>query len=402
MNDTVRLGRVAGIPIGIHWSALVVGVVVTVLLALRILPGADQAASTTDLWLASGAGALFFFVSLLAHEFGHAIMARRHGVGVIGLTLWVLGGMAKLSRQAPTPRAEFQIAIAGPAANVICSVIFGSLAWLLYVREYWLLGGAVCVWLTAVNVLLAITNLAPGSPLDGGRVLAAFLWRRNGDAERSRLIAARAGLALGLVIVGLGLAEALWFGRVSGFMTMAIGVFVGVAAKSDIAGSAIRARLAATRLDSLMVAYPASIPDGSSAQQYLDWNTAQPIRSANPVTRWGNEPLGYLTASMVAQLPVSDRSWTTVGSVMLPAHLTPRAWDFESIATVLDRLDVALPSVVVVHDPRTQRPLGTVSDDQMMALFAMPNWWGQDRPKPDPAPRSQAPAIAHASLASRG
>ncbi len=391
MKDTIRLGKVAGIPVGVHWSALVVGVVVTVFLALRILPGADRTAASTDLWLASIAGTLLFFASLLAHEFGHAFMARRHDVGVIGLTLWVLGGMAKLTRQAPTPRAEFQIAIAGPAANVVCGVLFGSFAWLLYGKEYWILGGAVCVWLAAVNVLLAVTNLAPGSPLDGGRVLAAFLWRRSGNAERSRLIAARMGMALGLLIVALGLAESLWAGRLSGYMTIAIGLFIAAAAKGDIAGAAIRARLDATRLDALMVRYPAAVPDGSSAKQFLDWSNHQPVRSANPVTRWDNEPLGYLTSSMVAGVPDADRSWTTVGTVMLPAHLTPRAWDFESVATVLDRLDVALPSVIVVHDPRTRQALGTISDDQIVALFASPDWWGRDRqptltPTKPPAP----------------
>ncbi len=391
MNDTIRLGRVAGIPVGIHWSALVVGVAVTVLLALQILPGADDAASTTDLWVAAIAGALLFFVSLLAHEFGHALAARRHDVGVIGLTLWVLGGMAKLSRQAPTPKAEFQIAIAGPLANVGCSAVFGGLAWLFYGRQYWLLGGAVFVWLTAVNLLLSITNLAPGSPLDGGRVLAAFLWRRNGNAERSRLIAARAGLLLGAVIVVLGLAEAIWFARASGYMTLAIGLFVAAAAKGDIAGAAIRSRLDATRLGALMVAHPMPVPDGSSVQHFLAWSDAQPIRSANPVTRWGPEPLGYLTSSMVARVPEGERSWTTAGAVMLPAHLTPRAWEFESLATLLDRLDVAIPSVVVIHDPRTRLALGTVSDDQIVALFAPPNWWGRDRPvktaaQPPPEP----------------
>ncbi len=265
---------------------------------------------------------LLFFVSLLAHEFGHAVAARRHDVGVIGLTLWVLGGMAKLTRQAPTPRAEFQIAVAGPAANVACGAVFAALAWFLYGEEYWILGGAVCVWLAAVNLLLAVTNLAPGSPLDGGRVLAAFLWRRNGDAERSRLIAARAGLALGLIIVALGLAESLWVGRLSGYMTIAIGVFVAAAARGDIAGAAIRSRLAATRLDTLMVRYPTAVPDGSTAKQFLEWSNQQPVRSANPVTRWGNEPLGYLTASMVAQIPEADRSWTTVGDrdVAGPSH----------------------------------------------------------------------------------
>ncbi|MEZ5375459.1 MAG: site-2 protease family protein [Acidimicrobiales bacterium] len=393
MTDTIRLGRVAGIPVGIHWSALVVGIAVTVLLALQILPGADRSATSTDLWIAAGAGTLLFFVSLLAHEFGHAIMARRHDVGVAGLTLWVLGGMAKLTRQAPTPRAEFQIAIAGPAANAIGGLLFGGLAWLLYGNEYWLLGGAVCVWLAAVNVLLAVTNLAPGSPLDGGRVLAAFLWRRNGNAERSRLIAARLGLAMGLGIVILGLAEALWVGRISGYLTIAIGVFVAAAAKNDIAGAAVRARLDAMRLDALMVRHPVAVPDGSTAKQFLDWSNTQPIRSANPVVRWGNEPLGYLTSSMAAQVPEADRSWTTVGGIMLPAHLTPRAWDFESVATVLDRLDVSLPSVIVVHDPRTRQPLGTVSDDQIVALFAPPDWWGRDRTPPIAALPATAPAL---------
>ncbi len=256
VNDTIRLGRVAGIPVGVHWSALLVGVVVTVLLGLRILPQVDPGAGTAGLWIAATAGTLAFFGSLLAHEFGHAVVARRHGVGVIGLTLWVLGGVAKLTRQAPTPRAEFQIAAAGPLANFVCAGVFGLAAWGLHDTDGWRLIGGVAIWLTAVNLLLGVTNLAPGSPLDGGRVLAAFLWRRGRSAERARLIAARAGVVLGLLVVTAGLFEALWFGQNTGWWTILIGLFVAGAARGDIAGAAIRGRLDATRLDTIMTRSP--------------------------------------------------------------------------------------------------------------------------------------------------
>ncbi len=364
---------------GVHWSALLVGVIVTVLLGLRILPDVDPDAGTAALWLAAAAGMLAFFGSLLAHEFGHAVVARRHDVGVIGLTLWVLGGVAKLTRQAPTPRAEFQIAAAGPLANFACAGVFGLAAWGLYDTDDWRLIGGVCIWLTAVNLLLGVTNLAPGSPLDGGRVLAAILWRRGRSAERARLIAARAGVVLGFVVVTAGLFEALWFGQNTGWWTILIGLFIAGAARGDIAGAAVRGRLDATRLDTIMTRHPHPVPDGATVAQFIDWSALQPAPLATPVTRWDNEPLGYVTPSIAHRVDPVSRSWTSIGSVMLPAHLAPRAWNSESVSAILDRLDVQLPVVVVVHDERTQRAIGTVSDQQILQLLAPPDWWGRDR-----------------------
>ncbi len=384
MNDTIRLGRVAGIPVGVHWSALLVGVAVTAVLGIQILPGIDRDATRLAVWSAAVGGTLLFFASLLAHEFGHAIAARRHGVGVIGLTLWVLGGMAKLARQAPTPRAEFQIAVAGPAANFACGVVFGVATWALNTRDGWEVATGVALWLTGVNLLLAITNLAPGSPLDGGRVLAAWLWKRGGNAEQARLTAGRCGLVLGVLVVIAGLVEQFGFDRSSGWWTIAIGLFVATAAKGDIAGAAVRGRLDSTRLSNLMVHHPTPVPDGASIADFLGWAGTHPVATATPVVRWDHEPLGYVTPSIAHRVGTIERSWTSVARVMLPAELTPRAWTGESVADVLERLDVHLPSVVVVHDERSHRAVGTISDEQILGLLTAPDWWGRDRAEKAP------------------
>ncbi|MFN3217399.1 MAG: site-2 protease family protein [Acidimicrobiales bacterium] len=210
MKQSLRLGTISGIPVGIHWGMLLIAGLYLFTLGGQILPAAVPAAGTGAHWLVAAAGVALFFGSILAHELGHSLVAQREGIRVRAITLWLLGGVAEIERDATTPGAEFRIAAAGPAVSVALAVGFvgGAYAW----DAFGIVdpgGGPSLVatmlwWLGIVNGFLAVFNLLPAAPLDGGRILTSLLWWRSGDPYRARGMAARAGQVFALALVGVG------------------------------------------------------------------------------------------------------------------------------------------------------------------------------------------------------
>src|ERR1700710_945628 len=174
MKPTVSLGRIFGIKVGVHWSVLVIAA----LLAYGLTGGVGD----VQLWIVALLAVVVFLGSLLAHELAHSIIARRNGMQVTGITLWLLGGVAQLGGPMPSAGAELRIAAAGPATSLGLGAVFFLLA---------VAGAASGVvsslvvsaigWLAFVNVVLAVFNLIPAAPLDGGRILAGALWKIHGD-----------------------------------------------------------------------------------------------------------------------------------------------------------------------------------------------------------------------------
>ena len=217
MRPTFTLGRISGIPVGLHWSA--------VLTALYLASNLSSSLGGFSLATIVATG---YLASILVHELAHALVAQRHRVPVHSITLWLLGGVARLDGEAVTPKAEFQIAAAGPAASL---ALGGALLAGSGMGDRFGSFGLVLAWLGVMNLVLGIFNLLPGSPLDGGRLVKAALWRRNGDREVAALKAAKAGRVLGWALVLGGL-----FGVFDGWSTfgpLLIGWFVLCNAKAE-------------------------------------------------------------------------------------------------------------------------------------------------------------------------
>ncbi len=186
-NGSLHLGRYVGIPVRAHWSMALIAVLFGVSLA-----------GTFGL-VAGIIAVVAFFVSILAHEFGHALVARRYGVETESIDLWALGGVARLDREPPTPRADGLIAVAGPLVSLAIGVVALGAGVLV--------SSGVVAWVGVVNLLLAVFNMLPGAPLDGGRVLRAIRWSRTGNKYRAMRDAGNAGRVLGwsLGIIGVAL-----------------------------------------------------------------------------------------------------------------------------------------------------------------------------------------------------
>ncbi|HEX2577868.1 MAG TPA: site-2 protease family protein, partial [Aquihabitans sp.] len=226
MGRDIPLGRFAGIKVSMDVTVLLLAAYYTYTLANHRFPIEAPGLSDTAYWAAGVAGALLFFVSLLVHEIGHALVARDEGIGVRGISLWLLGGVAKLESAPTTARAEFRIAVIGPLASAACGVAFLVGSYVVPSGGLPGLTGNVMALLGVLNVILAGFNLLPAAPLDGGTVLSSLVWKRTGSQATGMRWAAYSGIAAGGALLVFGLREVRDDDGTLGWSLLLVGAFV--------------------------------------------------------------------------------------------------------------------------------------------------------------------------------
>ncbi|MBI4932940.1 MAG: site-2 protease family protein [Actinobacteria bacterium] len=349
MNDSIKLGRVAGFPLAMNWSVLVVASLLTWSLATTSLPHHAMGHAALTYWLAGFATAVVFFGSLLVHELAHALVARRHGVQVKGLTLWLFGGMATLGGEPPSPRADFRIAAAGPAASLGLAAVFELTAVGLHRFGVGHLMVVAAAWLAGINLMLGVFNLLPGAPLDGGRVLRAFLWRRHGDRLRATVTAAKAGAVVAFLLIGLGVLEFFWGVSMSGFWLVFVGWFLLTASRAEGADALLQGALLGVAVAEVMSAPPVIVSGSMSVAEFID-SDALGRHSAYPVVGPDGQVIGMITLAQVRQIRRSDRSSTSLADVALPLSAVPIASPDDSLAGVAERLSTDEGGRALVFD----------------------------------------------------
>jgi Zn-dependent protease/GNAT superfamily N-acetyltransferase len=231
MRSSFRLGRVAGVTVSANWSVLLIGALITFTTATALFPAAVPHIHPVTAWSLAILGAGAFFASLLAHEVSHAVVARRHGVPTDEITLWLFGGVAKLQSEAPDPRSEMRIAAVGPATSIVLAGVFAGLAALGNALDAHRALVVLAAWLAVINGSLGVFNLLPGLPLDGGRILRAWRWKRTGDPRAGTRAAATGGRVVGAVLIALGLVQISYGG--GGLWTALIGWFLWQSATAE-------------------------------------------------------------------------------------------------------------------------------------------------------------------------
>lgn len=333
----IPLARIAGFTVKVNWSVLVILWLFTWSLASS-LPLTAPGYSTRAYWLAGLCGATVLLASLLAHELAHAMVARRAGVKVVDVTLWLLGGVTRLGSEATTPQTAFRIAVAGPATSLLLGALFGSAGW-----ELWALGVAhiavgVAWWLAGINALLGVFNLLPGAPLDGGQVLRAWLWRRHGDATRAALSAARAGRYVAFVLIAFGLFEFLAGALVAGVWLAFIGWFILSAAHVDQTQVLTRDALADVRVAETMTPDPHTAPAWINVQDFIERYLLGDRHSAYPVKDHDGSIVGLVSLTQLRRVPPDQRVTTTVGDIAVSLNDVTVAKPDEPVTTLLERL----------------------------------------------------------------
>ncbi|MFD4196892.1 site-2 protease family protein [Amycolatopsis thermoflava] len=336
LRGTIPLGRYAGVPVGAHWSVLVILVLLTDVIATSVLPAAAPGHATGAYWGTAVAASVCFLASLLAHELGHAVTARHYGVGVRRITLWLLGGAAELEGSAPNPRADFVIAAIGPAI----SLVLGGLCWGTAFLAAGVLPELVATgiaWIGITNVVLALFNLLPGTPLDGGRVLRAAVWKRTGDRARAALVAGRTGQVLGVLLMVLGVGEVLVLGQLSGLWLALIGWFLVSAAQAELTGDTTRSLLGDRTVRAVLDPAPVTAPGWLTVEAFLD-TVAVPARArVFPVVSFDGAPLGVVALGELARLPPRLRFESRIADVARPLDAAVTAGPDERLADVLAR-----------------------------------------------------------------
>ena len=348
MTASVRFGRIAGIPVGASWSALLIAALIAWSLAGSLLPAEAPGLAPAAYWLAGLAGAGLFLGSLLAHEVGHALVARRAGLRVRGITLWLLGGVAQLEDEPASPGDELRVAIVGPAVSLALGVGFGLVTAALAALGAPAVAVAVTGWLALGNGALALFNLLPAAPLDGGRVLRGLLWRRHGSRVRASVTATTAGVWVGGGLVAYGLLGAFTGWGVGTLWTALVGWFLVTAARQERDHAVLRHDLGGLRADQVMTPAPAAAPAWFTVDAFLR-NYVHPWRAAAlPLRGFDGQAAGVVTAAALESVPPERRHIVRAGDVAIPmaelllvapgqpvADLAPRLAGGRTVAAVV-------------------------------------------------------------------
>ena len=250
------IGSIMGIRIALHPSWLVIAFLVTYSLAVGSLPETFPGWNRTLYWVVGGSVAVLFFASVLVHELSHALVAKRFGIAVRDITLFVFGGAASLEGDAKRPRDEALIAAAGP----LSSIAIGVGLWLINNLVGQPQVAAIIGWLGFINITLGLFNLIPGFPMDGGRILRAVLWRIRGDQFKATRNAATVGRGIGYLLVAVGVFLAFQpTGLFSGIWLALIGWFLSSAAESSVAQMSVQRSISGVKVRDVMEDEPASV-----------------------------------------------------------------------------------------------------------------------------------------------
>src|SRR6266545_3230754 len=314
MGTSLRLGRVAGIEIGINWSWLVVFALLLWTLATGIFPSTNPKLSGGTHVAMAIVATVIFFSSLVLHELGHALQARREGVEIEGITLWLFGGVAKFKGMFPSARAEFRIAVAGPLVSLGIGVFFVLIAVVGDLPEA---VDGVVGYLGYINLVLLVFNLIPALPLDGGRVLRSILWQTKGDFRRATNVAAEVARVFAYLFIGLGLAEVFFLNSFAGVWLAFLGWFLLQAAGAEARYLATRQALGGLRVRDLMVRDPITVAPDLSLGRFMDEVVWPHRHTAYPVVDDGRA-VGLLPFRSVAEVPRGEWDGRSVRDAMLP------------------------------------------------------------------------------------
>jgi Zn-dependent protease len=339
MTASLRFGRIAGIPVGASWSALLIALLFAWSLGGELLPAQVPGLVPAAYWLAGAAGAGLFLGSLLAHEVGHALVARRAGLRVRGITLWLLGGVAQLEDEPASPGDELRVAIVGPAVSLALAGAFGLAAAALSVAGAPALVVVVAAWLALGNAALAVFNLLPAAPLDGGRVLRGLLWRHHGNRVRASVTATRAGVWVGAGLVGYGLLGAFTGWGIGTLWTALVGWFLVVAARQErelaLMGGGLDRGLRAAQV---MTPAPAVAPAWFTVDAFLR-NYVEPWQAAAlPLRGFDGHPAGVVTAAALYAVPADRRHIVRAGDVAIPMSALVLVGPDQPVADLAARL----------------------------------------------------------------
>ncbi len=313
-KNTIPLGRILGIPIGLDYTWFLVFALITWSLAVSYYPSGFGHWPTALYWLMGAVTAVMLFVSVLLHELGHSVIALRYKIPVQSITLFIFGGVAQIGAEPPSAMAEFWIALAGPVVSLLLAVFFGILESLFVHFAPFL---ALFKYLALLNAMLFLFNLIPGFPLDGGRIFRAVVWGITRDLRKATLVAGNVGRVIALAFILFGVWEVLTGHLLNGLWIAFIGWFLESAAASQVRQQGVQDLLAGRKVSEAMNRNYTAIPADLTLEQLVDQHILGGGRRCF-VVQSGDRVAGLLTLHHIKEIPRDSWSATSAGEAMTP------------------------------------------------------------------------------------
>jgi len=354
----IRLFDLFGFPLRVDGSWIILAVLVTWSLAETGFPATFPGFPVVTYWLMGVAGSLLLFFSITFHELAHALVARHYGLKIRSITLFIFGGVAEMDDAPPSPRAEFWVAIAGPIASVALAL---ALAMLYLPLGGGMPAGAVLVYMSAINLMLAVFNMAPAFPLDGGRIFRAALWAWKGDLRWATRIAGTVGGVFGFGLIGLGVFALIQGAIIAGIWWVMIGWFMQGASRVSYEQLVVQKVLEGQPVSRFMQTDPITAPRMITIRQMLEEYVYRFHFQVYPVVE-GGRLLGCVSIESIKEVPREAWDERLVAEVIEPwpegEQVGPDDDAFEALKTMsrdgIDRMvvveDGALLGVLCLRD----------------------------------------------------
>lgn len=360
-GNTLRLGRILGIEIKLDYSWFVVFVLVTWSLAGQLFPSSYPGWSRTAYWLVGLLTSLLFFGSVVAHELAHSLISERYGVPVHDITLFIFGGAAHISDEPKSARGELAMALVGPATSLLLSGVFGLLWFVTRGTPSYL--HAISGWLGGINLTLAVFNLIPGFPLDGGRVFRAIVWALTGNLRLATRVATGVGRVIAFAFILFGVAQIFAGNLANGLWIAFIGWFLENASANTYRYLALREMLAGHKVSEIMTTECAHIPSSLTVESLVNDLLLPTGRRCFPVEEEGRVR-GLVTVHRIQQLARQEWPTTRVDQIMIPRDQLKTVRPDDELYDVLHRMTTEDVNQLIVVD--RDELLGLVARDRLL------------------------------------
>ena len=359
MKGNISLGRIFGIPLRLHYTWFIIFALVTISLVLYTV---DQPYPLGQRIILGLLTSLLFFASIVTHELAHSILAIRNKIPVKEITLFVFGGVSQITKEATHPRAELLIAIVGPLTSLALAGIFYGLYLFLAGAQQALIANLLW-WLALINILLAIFNLIPGFPLDGGRIFRALVWQRTHDYQRATRIAAKVGQGIAYAFIAGGIALIfilrLWF---DGVWLIFIGWFLNDAARASYQQVLLRDALAGVTARQVTDYSCSLIPPHMTLTELVQQYILPTGRSCFLIS-WGAELEGMVTLQQIKKTPRTRWAITSMQDIMTPASKLKVAFAEQDVLSVLQEMNGETADHIAVME--TGKVIGIINREDI-------------------------------------
>jgi Zn-dependent protease/predicted transcriptional regulator len=311
----IKLFKIFGFEVGIDWSWIILAILITWSLSVGLFPFHYKNLSTETYWLMGMVGALGLFFSIIFHEMWHSLVARKYGMPMKGITLFIFGGVAEMGEEPPNPKAEFMMAIVGPISSIAIGIVFYGIYFLGRQNRWAEPINGVVQYLAYINGLLALFNLVPAFPLDGGRVLRSILWGLKKNLRWATRISSNIGSGFGILLIVLGAIQFLRGDFIGGMWWFVIGMFLRGAAKTSYQQLLLRKALEGELVRRFMKTDPIVVTPSVTVDQLIEDYIYKYHYKMFPVVENSDRLIGCVTTKQVKEIPREEWGQKRVGEI---------------------------------------------------------------------------------------